>query len=264
MIRSRVRNTEIPAVTDAGALLRAAGEARPLTGADFTKRTGLTLTAWYNCQEGRGTIYDRQGSADLAVVSAPNFDENFDGVRGVSTTASASGWAADVLDLAAASAYFICEFVCLATSASTRSLFGRNAVSSGLTAPFFNARVLGTTDTVSVYHDDNAAHTPILDLSAHGSVADKVARLLQIKVDRTGAISYGRISKASTKTGTAGQVSIAALGTLTGGASPRFMLGSIIGSLASGGIQIRRLGALLGAGAEAVDMQSIAQRLGFE
>lgn len=265
MIRSRVRNFEAPAITDAGAILRASGDGavRPLTGADFAERVGFSLTAWYNCQEGRGTIYDRQGSADLAVVSTPNFDENFDGVRGVSTTGSTTGWAADVLDLGAASAYFVCEFVCLAPSASTRALFGRNAVSSGLTAPYFNARVLGTSDAVYVYHNSGAGEI-FLDLSAHGSVADKVPRLLQVRLDRTGAITYGRISKLSTKTATTNQVSIATLATLAGGASPRFMLAGVVGTFASSGVHVRRLGALLGADAEAVNLQAVAQRLGFE
>jgi hypothetical protein len=270
MIRSLVHSIEAEVreivaarmATDAGAI-RDGGVVRPMTGAEAAEAIGFSLTAWYNCQEGRATIYDRQGSADLAVVSTPHFGEYFDGVRGVATTASAAGWAADVLDLAADSAYFVCEFVCPVSSASTRSLFGRNAVSSGLTAPYFNARVLGTSDTVYVYHNSGAGDI-FLDLSGHGSVADAVPRLLQVKVDRTGDITYGRLSKLTTKVGTAAQVSTAALGSLAGGASPRFMLGSIIGSLATGGIQIRRLGALLGADAEAVSMADVARRLRFE
>lgn len=227
-------------------------------------RTGITPAALHRMQEASSHSVSRVAATTdvtLSAVGTPTYAYWTGGLRGIYLDADTDAFSANVFDPGVASILYA-GIISPITVDLDRYIFGRYEVGGK------QLRLrLYLDNTVYVHIGDGVTGEQVTLVSSTPLVAggiyllilqlDRAANVIRVRISRLGVGPIGAVTTAS----------VAIYGTLTGGTTPLFSLGSIIGgaSLVGGGIWHGGLISATGAQIEGAGVPAaLAGALGFE
>jgi hypothetical protein len=229
----------------------------PITGAQATTMTGVTLTSLYLCRETSGSLVDTMGGTSLAAANGPDYARPLGPDRtGILYTAAASSHSADVNAMALASWWYAALFVIGDAGVGTLPNIVGRLTAGGIGAVIY----LQPTTTLSLVVNDGIAaplSTGSVVVNARGQIY-----LGQLQIDRAATTARARLSRVGGGTPDTLSGSIATFATLTA-ASQSFGFGAV-------GTVDRGNGVIWGATATGAQVEgasflaTMAQRLGVE
>jgi hypothetical protein len=188
---------------------------------DFSKVVGFTPTWMSLCDEETGSVRDVVSNNHLTAVGTAVYKAYRGGYQGVGVTAATTGFRLDTNDFANTNSVMGGWFTVDDAVAAQRSILGRYATGRYALFSIQTSAAGGGLANKAVFqcHDGTVSPTITLDKV----VTDGVRRLWLAQIDRTAQVMRFLIAAPGEAT-VSDSLSIATLGTLTGGVSPFFNL----------------------------------------
>lgn len=230
----------------------------PGTTAGFLAASGITPTALYTFNEASGSVLDKSGSANLAVVDAPTYRAVANGITGANFAAADDEVSADVNDPANAS--FIYGVVCSFPNGTTTTV-GLVNRSNVVNQPFYGLYKTNAAATIELLVRDVVGVSASLSTTGIDCTTPVMPRLYMMQVDRTNT-TIRLVVAEKKRVIFNGTVALGLVGSLTGGAAMAFGYGSVF--FGTGGAQVALGFYATGSQCEGSGtLVSVANRLGW-
>lgn len=194
----------------------------PQTGALFTGQTGLVASSLYLFNEAAGSVLDKVGVADLAVVNAPVFDYRSRGQQGIAYDTLNDAHRANVNSMALASGIYAAVFSSFSAVDVTKHIwgYGDSADTSRLRIQYQGG------DTTIGAQIQSGASNLVLSVIPPPE-GDDIPRIVLLQIDRAAAVARLRLA-GSGEVPLVAAGSIVGFGTFTGTGVTAFGAGQVI------------------------------------